>query len=109
MLGGCAAPACKAVTVTETKTETVNRYIVVHDEPAHSVLLSDYAQTLSQERPIVLKAQAPAINKLTQLDAAARAAFEPVQNPHHKATTAEIKRAIDALGALQAYLTCSRP
>jgi hypothetical protein len=104
LLAGCAAPACRNITFTETKTETVNRYIIVHDGPAHAVLLSDYAQTLSQERHLVAHAKAPTIDRLLQLDEAAREAFAPVQNPYHKATPAEIKRAIEALGALQVYV-----
>jgi hypothetical protein len=102
LLAGCAAPACKQVTVTETKTVTVNKYIVVHDRPSHSILLNDYAQTLASEKPLVVKSKAPTINCLIQLDASARSAFEPLYAHNHKATPAEMKRAIDALGVLRA-------
>jgi hypothetical protein len=104
LLAGCAAPACKQVKITETVVETknVDHYIFVHDKPSHSVLLNDYAQTLDAEKPIVVHSKAPTINCLITLDAAARSAFEPLSAPHHKATPPEMKRAIDALGALRA-------
>jgi hypothetical protein len=106
LLAGCASPQPKTVTVTETKTVIVNKYIVIHDRPApaHSILLSDYAQTLNAEKPIVIKSKAPVIDRLIQLDDDARSAFAPLLAPHHRATPAEMKRAIAALGALVAYV-----
>jgi fructosamine-3-kinase len=103
LLAACAAPAAKTVTVTETKTVVVNKYIIIHERRPHSVLLNDYAQTLTAEKPIVAKSKAPAIDHLYKLHTAARAAFEPIQDPYHKATPAELTRAIDALGAMRAF------
>jgi hypothetical protein len=104
LLAGCASPQPKTVTVTETKTVIVNKYIVIHERPAHSVLIHDYEQTLDSEKPIVLKSRAPTISRLITLDDAARAAFAPISAAHHRATPAEITRAITALGALQTYV-----
>jgi hypothetical protein len=111
LLAGCATPlACKRVAVSETKTETVvvNHYVVVHDHPAHTILLSDYEHVLSAEKPLVMHSKAPTIDRLIVLDTAARKAFAPIQNPHHHATAAEISSALTALGALQVYVTTQK-
>jgi hypothetical protein len=57
---------------------------------------------LESEKPLVVKSKAPTIDCLITLDAAARAAFAPIEQEGHRATKAEITKAIDALGSLRA-------
>jgi hypothetical protein len=106
LLAGCATPACKTVTIEETKTvyepAPVERYIIVHDRPVHEELLKDYAKALAAEKLIVVKAKPPTNACLTKLGTAAQVALAPVEQPGHSLTPGEVAKAHIALDTLDA-------
>ncbi len=103
LLAGCAAPACKTVTITETKT--VDRYIVVHDRPIHAALSDDINDAIASEKPIVLTSKAPTLDKLAKLNSAMWTAYTPFAKHKHHTTQAELARLLTTLGAMNAFIS----
>ena len=105
LITGCAHPACHTmVEQSPPQVEVIEKVIVIHERPVHAALLSDYAQTLRAEQPVVLHSKAPVINQIIKLDAAARTALAPIERPGHHASQSEINQAVAAVGAVQAYV-----
>jgi hypothetical protein len=107
LLSGCAGQACKPAVITWTEPpqiETRTVYIREPEPPRGAVILDAYRASENQQNQLALKGTIPAIQKLTTLKLAVRNAFIPLQTPGHRATDAEVKKAMVAYGALQSYL-----
>lgn len=108
LLAGCAGQACRPTTLTQilpTQIETKTVYVKATPPPPRgAVILDAYRASESQQNQLALQGTIPAIAKLTLLKLAVRQAFEPLQTPGHRATNAEIKRAMVAYGNYQAFL-----
>lgn len=111
VLAGCAGGACKQVrpsSVSIPVPDVVERIVVVPAPPTHSVLLGDYANTVTQEHEIVPKAKATTIYRIMTLDESARRAIAPLRAPHHRATPAEIDKAMTAIVVLRAFVQAQK-
>jgi hypothetical protein len=106
-LGGCAAPACHPV-VERIEVPAVERLVTVPDSRGPNALIAEYTRIQSQERYFILHTGPKHLRALVPLDKAAHDAMRPVAVSDHVATAAEMQRAVDALGSLQAYLSTQK-
>jgi hypothetical protein len=107
LLAGCAGQACKPTVITEQfPTQIVTRIVYVKAPAPErgSVVIDAYRDSEVQQNQLALKGTIPAIQKLTILKLAVRKAFAPLQAPGHRPTDDELKRAVVAYGALQAFI-----
>jgi hypothetical protein len=111
LLAGCGAPAAcdkpEVVTQIETKTVTVDHYVMVHPTDTqlpHQDLIDLWNKTRAAESPFVAKAKAPVINQLLKLDAAGNKAFAPIEDPNHMASLTEVQNAVQSLAVIQQFL-----
>jgi hypothetical protein len=110
-LAGCASGACRSVrpsSVSIPVPDVVEHVIVVRVPPTHAVILDAYASTVTQEHQIVPKASATQIYRIMTLDASARRAIAPLRARHHRATPAEIDKAMTAIVVLQDFVQAQR-
>jgi hypothetical protein len=108
LLTGCVSPVCKKVVIaadTQLETVTVDHYVPVYPEGApHQDLIDLWNKTRASEYAFVADAKAPQINQLIKMNATGDKAFAPIEDPNHIATPAEVRDAIEADGAVQAFI-----
>lgn len=107
LLAGCgSAQNCRQLSVISfpTPPKVVERIVYVTLPPQHTALLNTYVSTLPKQATIAKSGTIPAIQTLTSLNAEARRSLIPLRKRGHKATPAEVQRAIVATGAVKAFV-----
>lgn len=105
---GCVTSACRPVTVVKEVEKVQTKTVFVHDtEPAPArgtfLIQTEKASEPAQDK-LASRGSIRDIQTLIGLRLALRLAFVPLNRPGHRATDAEVRNALMAYAALQAFL-----